>query len=228
MQQGFRGVELMAKTKDIKCYFCGKLIEKFSEQVEKKIPMATKAGVRNYRRQFHMNCLPKYVEGLEDKSLLSEENSEWDLVYQYYRGDILGLPDSAPLDQHTIKRLLGLRLGQYYPSGNNTRILKRGYDFKTILITLKVVKSKVIPYMATANFADAKHKTDSIMRFVTGEINDVYKRIEMQKKSNEKLEKDETKAQFDYLSKLKEKKEMEQKQSSINQNVHALFGGGKL
>lgn len=213
----------MAKEKDIKCYFCGALIEKFSEQVEKKIPMATKGGIRNYRRQFHMKCLPKYVDGLEDKSLLSEENTEWDKVYQYFRSDILGLPETKPLDQHTIKRLLGLRLAQYYPSGNNTRILPRGYEFPVILVTLKVVKPKLISYLSTASFADAKHRTDGIMRFVTGEINDVYKRMEMQKKSNDKLKKDEVKTEtVDYTAHLK-RKETKKKIKDTNDIV-----GGSL
>jgi hypothetical protein len=213
----------VAKDKDIKCYFCGKMVETVNVLVEKKIPMATKAGIRNYRRQFHIDCLPKYLEDKEDKSLLSEENKEWDAVYQYFRKEILGLDESKPLDQHTIKRLLGLRLGQYYPSGNNTRILQRGYEFSTILITLKVIKSKVIPYMATANFANGKHKTDSIMRFITGEINDVYKRLENQKKSNDKLEKDVVVETFDYKSKLKEQKKKEA--NGIEGDMSDLFGG---
>lgn len=216
----------MAREKDIKCYFCGELIENYKDLVEKKIPMATKAGIRNYRRQFHSaECLPKYLEDKEDKSLLSEENTEWDAVYRYFRKDILGLGESTPLDQHTIKRLLGLRLGQYYPSGNNTRILKRGYEFKTILVTLKVIKSKVIPYMATASFANGKHKTDSIMRFVTGEINDVHKRLENQKKSNEKLDKDVVAESFDYKARLKEQKKQEAAKQDITGDLNDLFGG---
>lgn len=197
----------MAKEKVIKCYYCGNIVEKFSELTEKKIPMNCKNGViRNFRRQFHLNCLPKYVEGLEDASLLSEENSEWKEVYEYFRTEILSLPKTVPLDIHAVKRLLGLRLAQYFPSGNNTRILPRGYDFKTILITLKVIKPKVLPYIATTNFANNKHRIDGIMRFVTAEINDVYKRIEIQKKSNEKLKQDNVPVNnHDYTSHLKRK-----------------------
>lgn len=214
----------MVKEKDIKCYYCGEMVENYKNLVEKKIPMSTKAGIRNYRRQFHIDCLPQYLEGKEDKSLLSEENDDWKAVYEYFRKEILGLKQSTPLDQHTIKRLLGLRLGQYYPSGNNTRILKRGYDFPTILVTLKVIKGKVIPYMATANFSNGKHKTDSIMRFVTGEINDVHKRIEAQKQSNAKLDKDEVTEVFDYKAKLREQKKQEE-EKDITSDITELFGG---
>jgi hypothetical protein len=208
-----------SKTKDIKCYFCGELIETENKLVEKKIPMSTKAGVRNYRRKFHIDCLPKYLDGREDKSLLSEENSEWDAVYQYFRSDILGLGKTTPLDQHTIKRLLGLRLGTYYPQGNNTRILKRGYDFKTILLTLKVIKSKVRPYINSTQFANNKHKTDGIMRFVTGEINDVQKRLDATKKAEKKLHEIKTE-QVDYKQQYKKKGD-----NKKNQNIDALFGG---
>jgi len=195
----------MAKEKVIKCYFCGNVVEKFSELVSKKIPMSTKAGVRNYNRQFHLDCLPKYIEGLEDRELLSEENSDWDNVYKYFRREILGLQETTPLDQHTIKRLLGLRVGTYYPQSTNTRILPRGYSFPVILLTLKVVKAKVLQYVSTTNFANNKHRIDGIMRFITSEINDVQKRVDMQKKANEKLRNDEVKPLFDYTQGLKRK-----------------------
>lgn len=214
------------KEKVIKCYYCGNPIEKFSELTEKKIPMSTKAGVRNYRRQFHMDCLPKYVEGLEDKELLSEENKEWDEVYQYFRKEFLGLPKTTPLQEHEIKRLLGLRVGLYYPRANNTRILPRGYSFKTILFTMKVVKPKIQNYLTTTTFVNHKHRIDGILRFITGEINDVQKRLDLQNKSNEKLEKVDTTPQFDYLAKFKEQKEKEKQSSTgVNKNIEALFGG---
>jgi hypothetical protein len=215
----------LAKDKVIKCYFCGNVVEMSNQLVEKKIPMATKKGIRNYRRQFHLDCLPKYVEGLEDKELLKEENSEWDAVYKYFREEILRLPSTAKLDQHTIKRLLGLRLGTYYPSGNNTRILPRGYEFKVILLTLKVVKAKIWQYVAVTNFSDSQHKTNAIMKIVASEINDVYKRLENQKKSNEKLEKDVVTETFDYKQKLKEQKQKEENGEDISNDINDLFGG---
>lgn len=214
----------LAKEKVINCYFCGNVIEMFSQQVEKKIPMATKGGVRNYRRQFHIDCLPKYLDGLEDKKLLSDENSDWDAVYQYFRKEILGLPPTVPLEAHTTKRLLGLRLGQYFPQGTNTRILPRGYDFKTILVTLKVVKAKIHVYLATTNFANNKHRIDGIMRFVTGEINDVYKRMELQKKSNEKLKQDvATTKTVDYTSHLKRNEEAKKIRNDVDIDTGGLL-----
>ena len=214
------------KEKVIKCYYCGSVIEYNNQLVEKRFPLACKGGkIRNFRRKFHIDCLPKYLEGVEDKELLSEENDDWKQVYNYFRKEILELPETKPLQKHEIQRLLGLRLGQYYPSGTNTRVLPRGYDFKTILITLKVIKPKLRGYASHANYVNHKHRVDSIMRFVTGEINDVQKRLDMQNKSNEKLEKDVIKEGFDYLSKLKEQKKKEKVDTGINKDIQALFGG---
>jgi len=206
--------------KPIKCYYCNEIIEKDSELVEKKIPLATKSGVRNYRRKFHIKCLEKFLEEYEDKELRKAENSDWDLVYQYFRKNILGYDNSTPIsDQHAIRRLLGLRLGQYYPSGSNTRILKRGYDFKTILITMKVCNPKIQAYLKTATFKNNKHKIDAIMKFITNEIDDVYNRIKAQSKEKEKLDKIKIE-QFDSRNNY-ERKGTGQK----NKKAEELFGG---
>jgi hypothetical protein len=210
-----------------KCYYCGKPIESFDDLVIKKFPMATKAGIRQYNRKLHTDCLLKYSEEVKDAELKRAENDDWEQVYNYFRKEILGLSETQPLDQHTIRRLLGLRLGMYYPQGQNTRILPRGYDFKTILITLKVVKAKVLQYTSKANFVNNKHKIDAIMKIVTGEINDVYKRMETQRKANEKLKQDVVTEIFDYKAKLKEqkKRDKESNKDDISNDINDLFGG---
>lgn len=77
------------------------------------------------------------------------ENTAWDNVYQYFKNDILDMKDNKidDKDSHLAKRLLGLRVGSYYPSANNTRVLPRGYSFETILIALKVVNPKLQSYL---------------------------------------------------------------------------------
>ncbi|WP_144472983.1 hypothetical protein [Bacillus pumilus] len=221
----------MAKPKKIdvdkvqKCYYCNRTIDKLDDLVIKKIPMATKAGVRQYNRKFHVDCMLDYNKKSKDETILKSENDDWNLVYQYFRKEFLGLSDSTPLQQHEIKRLLGLRLGQYYPSGNNTRILPRGYEFKTILVTMKVVKHKIQGYLASTNFANHKHRIDGIMRFISGEINDVQKRLDMQASCNEKLGKDVVKEKFDYKSRIKKSKREE---SGAIEGIEALFGSDDL
>lgn len=214
-----------------KCYYCGNAIENFDDLVIKKFPMVVKGGkVKQFNRKLHTDCLMKYKDEVKDGELKTAENKDWDELYQYFRSEILGLPKTVPLQLHEINRMLGLRIGQYYPSGNNTRILPRGYPFKVILFTLKILKPKLHIYISSGNFANHKHKVDGIMRFVTGEINDVYKRVEAQKKSNAKLEEDIRKEDdtpsFDYKELLKAQK-IKDKQSSKegNKNMDVLFGG---
>lgn len=174
--------------KPIKCYHCSGIIEKNNDLVEKKIPMATKRGKVEYRRRFHMACLHDFLESRDDYELNKKEDTDWDLVYRYFRKDILNQSESVTLDNHSVKRLKGLRLGQYYPSGNNTKILKRGYQFETILIAMKVVKAKINSLVGTQNFADQKHRVDWIMKFITNEIPDVQRRLDMKKRSEGQLE----------------------------------------
>lgn len=212
-------------TKVQKCYHCKEVIESWEDMVYKKIPLATKAGIRQYNRQLHLKCAVDYTEKRADVDLMRQENSDWDAVYQYFRKEYLGLDAGIPLQQHEIKRLLGLRTGQYMPNSTNTRVLKRGYDFKVILITLKLVKPKVLNYLSTTNFANHKHKIDGILRFITSEINDVQKRMDMQKKSNEKLlEEDKViKPVGDYTSGLKRKEKKKVVKSDSNIDLGGLL-----
>ncbi|MFJ8247377.1 hypothetical protein [Peribacillus asahii] len=231
----------MAKKSDeaVKCYFCGELITRANDLVIKKVPMATKkGGVRNFKRQLHLDCVHKYNEGLEDYELRTVENNEWDLVFQYFRNQILGVGKATiskeDKESHMAKRLLGLRLGQFYPSGNNTRILPRGYSFNTILITMKVVNPKIQAYLKTANFTDFKHRVNACMRFIVAEIPDVAKRLADQQKANKKLfEEPKKEPSFDYLEALKkqkqkeaeEKQKQEEESNGVMDDIASLLGG---
>ncbi|KEK23889.1 hypothetical protein BAGA_05460 [Bacillus gaemokensis] len=210
------------------CYYCTNVIEDLGDLVFRKVPLATPKGIFQKNRQFHLKCLIEYNDKLENLELRQEENSDWDLVYRYFQVDILGLSKTQNLDKHAVSRLLGLRVGKYIPNGTNTRTLPRGYDFKIILTTLKVVKPKVKAYMATATLANDKHRIDGIMRFVTSEINDVAKRMETQRKSNEKLVKEEVKEEFDYMKLLAERKQAEvevEEDEDLDTTIEALLGG---
>lgn len=175
--------------KVIKCYHCHGVIERHNDLVEKQIPMATKkGGKRNYRRKFHLQCLHDFLERSDDFELNKKEDSDWDAVYRYFRKEILNQSESIKLNEHTVKRLRGLRIGQYYPSGNNTKILKRGFEYETILIALKVLKAKIHSLIGTQNFKDNKHRIDWIMKIVTNEIDDVQRRVDMKKRSEGQLQ----------------------------------------
>lgn len=229
------GVGNMAKPKKLNedkvnyCYYCDKPIETLKDHVIKQVPLAVNGSVKYFNRQLHIDCMLKYNEQLEDKELKAVENSEWDKVYQYFKNEILQM-DTASLSRedtksHLAQRLLGLRVGRYFPNGNNTRILPKGYDFNTILIAMKVVNPKIQVYLSTANFANFKHRIDGCMRFIVSEIPDVAKRIASQQKANAKLDEEVVKTPvFDYKEALKKQKQ-EEVNKGIADDVSSLLGG---
>lgn len=224
----------MKEPKEIKCYYCGKPIVNSLDHVIKKVPLQTKSGIRNYKRNLHLDCVSEYNKGLTNVEMKSTENSEWEQVFNYFRDEILGVGtefiSSNDKKSHMACRLLGLRVGKYYPSGTNTRILPRGYSFKTILVAMKVVNPRIQAYMKTANFTNFKHRVDGCMRFIVSEIPDVAKRMADQQKANEKLDDTKTDAPtFDYKAMLSQKKEKEKAEKSnangTRDNIALLLGG---
>jgi hypothetical protein len=187
------------------CYYCDGIIESVNDIAWKKFPIQGKKKELWKNRKLHVECLLKYNEEIKNPELKREENNDWDKLYQYVKKEILDIKSKEGLDSHLTKRLLGLRLGQYYPSGNNTRILPRGYDFSTILIAFKVARVKIDHYLSTGNFKDEGHRINGMMKFVVSEIDDIARRLEAQKKANEKLRNDEVKPLFDYTQGLKRK-----------------------
>lgn len=219
--------------KEITCYYCGKPIINSLDHVVKKVPLQTKRGIRNYRRNLHLDCVSKYNEGLTNVELKSAENSDWEKAFNYFRDEVLKV-NSAYIKandkkSHLAQRILGLRVGQYYPSSNNTRILPRGYSFKTILITLKVVNPKIQAFARTANFTGFKHRIDAYMKFVVSEIPDVDKRIKRQEEANRKLDEQTITptVEVDYSEDLKKKIKEEgiTRDNGAKDDIALLFGG---
>ena len=88
-----------------KCYYCNKELND-EDLVIKPIPLATKRGIRNYKRKFHIDCLPKFLGENKDLEFKKLENDDWDKVYEYFKSQVLELPDGASLSQHAVERLL--------------------------------------------------------------------------------------------------------------------------
>lgn len=171
------------------CYYCGKELSE-EDMVIKKYPMVCKNGkVRNYSRKLHYDCVPKYNAGRNDFAGRSEEASSWDRAYKTFRTDILGLDDDKALSEHAVKRLLGLRVGRYYPNGNNTRILKRGYDFDTIYYTIVVCTQQIQRAFDTQKFKDQDHKINFAMKIITNNIDFVQKSVDQSEKQAERVDK---------------------------------------
>lgn len=178
---------MTAKPKQLTCYYCAKPLEE-DEAVIKPIPMHTKRGIRKYKRKFHYDCLAKFEDGREKERKSLAENSDWEKVYEYFKTDILNLPPGATLSEHTVSRLMGLRVGMYKPS-MNTRITKHGYSFEVILLTLEFCHSAIVQAIKRTKFNNEQHMIDYIMKIVQNNINFVQKRVDQYYQQKERVEK---------------------------------------
>lgn len=184
---------MSSKVKLMRCYYCAKPLDE-EDMVIKPFPLMTRSGVRMYKRKFHYDCLPKYIAANGNVESRHAENDEWNKVYDYFKKDILGLSDGANLSPHAVERLLGLRVGRYKPNASNTRTLKTGYSFATILYTLKYSKRAIDKALKTVNFKDDKHRVDYLMKIVQNNINFIQtrmNRLAQENKRAEKLKKEE-------------------------------------
>lgn len=179
----------MSKNKVYKCHHCGEKILDDRELVIKPVPLATKAGVRNYKRKFHMDCMKDFVDTLESREVRLEENSWWDKCYQKAK-QWLDLKEGQNLDEHFVMRLKGLRVGKFLPNGDNTHIVKRGYDFETIYRTMQLSEAAVKRALSERNFSDQQHKINYIMKIVVKNVNFVYSKMSKKRKTEEQLNKD--------------------------------------
>ncbi|MCC4466439.1 hypothetical protein [Limosilactobacillus reuteri] len=170
----------------MECYYCGReLLE--PDIVIEKVPLwGGGSKPRFYKRKFHKECLDIYLEETKDKKVKAEEAEDWSEVYYFFRDKILQTKKMPP---HAVKRLLGLRVGKYIPNGNNTRIIKRGYSFKTILTTLKYCKRLTDKATQTVKFKNEKHKIDYLMVIVANNIDFIQERLEKVERQNRRVEK---------------------------------------
>lgn len=146
----------------IRCYHCNGLLNE-NDMVIKPIPLVCKNGkVRNYKRKFHMECLQEYMKNSTNREIRKSENDDWSKVYEYYKREIMRYPETSNLSTYEVRRLNGLRVGSYMPNGN-TRIVKKGYSYKTILLTMQFSKSAIVRYIDSHKFHDGEHKINYVM-----------------------------------------------------------------
>lgn len=181
-----RKIKETSKSNELICYYCDKEIKNLSEVVFK--PVGRWANGKNslINRMFHMKCLDSYIDRARDVEFVQAEASDWDKCYQYFKKEYM---EDDKLEEHAVRRLLGLRLGKYYPKGNNTRILDRGYPFSTIYKAMVVAKFKAKAYASNVQFTDYQHKVNTFMKFIASEVVDVQMRIDKIEKDNLALQK---------------------------------------
>ena len=183
---GMQFINKPTETQVKNCHHCGGIVEEI-DLIIRPIPQATKHGVELVKRPFHQACLPKYKSIMEYESDTKEENSQWDECYKYFK-DLLGIKDGHNLDSFATMRILGLRVGKYTPKGDNLRGIKRGYDFETILMTMKFCSLNIRTAFSTMSFKDQSHKVNYAMKLITDNVNFVAEKLERRRVADRKLD----------------------------------------
>lgn len=180
----------MSSPKTLRCYYCDKeLLEE--EMVIKPIPLNTKRGIRNYKRKFHYECLPKFIkENKVHSEKKNQEASDWDKVYKYFLHDVLGYKKlERKKNEYMAQRIQGLRVGKFIPHATNTRVVKQGYSFEAIYYTMKFCKAKLDYANSHVKFKDFEHQVNYLMKIIISNIDFINQKLQRKKKADERVEK---------------------------------------
>lgn len=144
-------------------------------------------------------------------------DNEWIELCEYVKKEILEYPDDMKFPKYLALRLRGLTSGQFI--ANKKQTPQASYDYKTILITFKICKSKILQYFIgnQTKFKDERHKINTIMLFIENEINDVTIRLKNVKHSEDKIVNLELENQFNVGSEYKNKNK------KVNEKLNDLW-----
>ncbi|PWT35101.1 hypothetical protein DKZ29_08015 [Limosilactobacillus reuteri] len=181
------------------CYYCGKELDE-RDQVITEVPLDTvikgedghkHKGTVIVDRTFHHNCLVDFVKVKQKEEKDKQENSDWDAVYQFFLHKTLQVPVGSQeyLSKYALNRLLGLRVGKFMQKGTNTRCLKRGYSFRTILVCLKYSKRATDKALQTVKFQNERHKINYIMSIIISNIDFVQEKLQRMDRQNRRIDK---------------------------------------
>ena len=122
----------------------------------------------------------------ETKTKKPSKDQDFIDVCEYIKSDILYYGDDMKITTKMALRVKGLASGQFIANKKHTP--QANYDYKTILLTLKLCKGTILSAMHGKNFGNEMQKFNYIMAIVEGEINDVCLRLKRVEKSKEKVE----------------------------------------
>lgn len=121
----------------------------------------------------------------QQKHLSLEDVGKWDELYRYVNDKVMGYKENS-LSNKMILRLKGLHDGRYY---QNNKFKSRGtYSYDIILTTFKYCIPEITKALNTKKFYTEELKFNYICAIVESKLNDVYMKIENNKKAEEKIE----------------------------------------
>ncbi len=140
--------------------------------------------------------------------MTKQEKQDWLDLCSYIKLQILEYSKEMKFPKELALRLKGLSDGKFI--ANKYIPAQAKYDFKTILITCKICRPKIVSYLKNnqTKIKNESHKINLILMFVEKEINDVYIRLRENSISQEKIQdidmKNQTNLGAEYQSKTKQ------------------------
>ncbi len=166
----------MAKKAEVtyECYHCGEPVTEV-DLVMKSFPIHTvvkdKDGKNVYNplitRNLHYFCAHDLAVKMQMQDEINKEEEDFRKCYAKF---CEWFNVERSLDQFTIHRLRGMRVGAFTAKGKNTRSVKKGHSYETILITMTYVEDTVMRAINTLDFTDARHRTNYVMKIIEGSL----------------------------------------------------------
>lgn len=214
------------KYEPVACYHCDNMINDPIEYVKKPLPLNTKEGVVMIDRELHNECAIDLGKKMHYEIGSKEEDDDFDKVYKLFKVWYGLDPDNTKqhLDKYTIMRLKGLRVGDFFSTGQNVKYLKKGYSANVIHKTMLFVTDTVLRALAgKVKDQPRRSQTNYIMAIILNNINMIDSRVQASQRARESIQKiDET--AFDdsesvYVKKHSGKTKLQQAFVSINENT---------
>ena len=118
------------------------------------------------------------------KKMSDKEKEDWSLLYNHVK-NLMGYDESQALSKNMVLRLKGLSTNKFM---ENKRIEDTAnYSYEVILNTFKYCSPELQKVLRTMSFVDEQHKFNMLLKIVERNINNVYMKMKVATKANEKI-----------------------------------------
>lgn len=137
------------------------------------------------------------------EQLNKQDKLEWDELYKYVRGNVMGYDETMMLPSWIVLRLRGLRHGKLYDNNKTKDYAK--YPFSTILYTFKACAPEIKSALDNKHFDNERHKFNYVMKIVEGKLNDVALRLKAVQRAEKQSQETEHVEDAEYVNRFKAK-----------------------
>lgn len=122
------------------------------------------------------------------KRMTKEEREAWDSLYEYVRTKVMRYDSNQALPSQMVLRLKGMLNGKFMANGSTKDMANYSYD--VVLNTFKYSMPDIQRALNNKSFNSEWHKFLYIMKIVEGNLNDVYIRMNRNRKIEEEIKND--------------------------------------